>query len=294
MTMTDLLSVSSGVGIVSDIDERAVAKAALDAAEEQLRSLCASHAGTFVSVERRGQALEAALRELQVSVKEVEAQVEGTQQSLEQQDESDPNSLAALAEKHRVRRRTLLQHSSLLELLELPSLMDACVRSNLYEEALSIAAFANTLERRHTTTADQQHQQHQTHSTKSNVVVARVIDQIRARQSDLRRHLLHRLKQQVTMPQCLEIVTALRRLNSIDLEQQQQKQLDSSSLERAHAAMELRLQVDFLEARDAWLDSPTPNSGTSVFPTGNLSHGLHLPSRPSEQLLDTIERYRTR
>ncbi len=32
VTMTDLLSVSSGVGIVSDIDERAVAKAALEAA----------------------------------------------------------------------------------------------------------------------------------------------------------------------------------------------------------------------------------------------------------------------
>ena len=47
--------------------------------------------------------------------------------------------LADLAEKHRLRRRTLMQHSSLLELLELPSLMDACVRSSLYEDALSIA-----------------------------------------------------------------------------------------------------------------------------------------------------------
>ena len=37
---------------------------------------------------------------------------------------------------------------SLLELLELPSLMDACVRSNLYDEALSIAGLASTLERR--------------------------------------------------------------------------------------------------------------------------------------------------
>lgn len=249
LTMTNLHSLKS-----SDMDDREVAKATLDAAEEQLKSLCATHAGTFVAVERRGAALAAALAELQSSVKLVEPQVAAVQSSLE-----DGNSLASLSEKHRVRRRTLLQHSSLLELLELPSLMDACVRSNLYEEALSIASFANALERRH---------------TEKNTVVLRVIAQIRARQSDLRRHLLFRLKQNVTMPQCLEVVTALRRLNGIDLERK------SEDVERAHDAMELKLQVDFLEARDAWLDS-CPRTTVSAM-------------APTEQFLDTIERYRTR
>lgn len=247
--MASLLSLKS-----SEMDERLIAKAALDAAEEQLKSLCATHAGTFVAVERRGVALAAALADLEASVKQVEPQVVNAQGSLE-----EGNSLASLSEKHRVRRRTLLQHSSLLELLELPSLMDACVRSNLYEEALSIASFANTLERRH---------------TEKNAVVLRVIAQIRARQSDLRRHLLFRLKQNVTMPQCLEVVTALRRLNGIDLERQ------SEGIELIHDAMELKLQVDFLEARDAWLDSSPRTTGTATV--------------PSELFLDTIERYRTR
>lgn len=40
-------------------------------------------------------------------------------------------------------------HLQLVELLEVPQLMDACVRSDLLEEALSIATFASTLERRH-------------------------------------------------------------------------------------------------------------------------------------------------
>lgn len=248
--MTDLLSSPSP----SEMDERQVAKAALEAAEEQLRSLCATHAGTFVAVERRGVSLSLALADLQTKIKGVEPDVSNVQHSLE-----EGNSLADLSEKHRVRRRTLLQHSSLLELLELPSLMDACVRSNLYEEALSIASFANTLERRH---------------TEKNAVVLRVISQIRSRQSDLRRHLLFRLKQTVTMPQCLEVVTALRRLNSIDLEGQQE------DIDRRHAAMEFKLQVDFLEARDAWLDSSPRSAAASV--------------APSEQFLDTIERYRTR
>jgi hypothetical protein len=119
----------------------------------------------------------------------------------------------------------------------------------------------------------------------SNVVVTRVIAQIRSRQTDLRRHLLHRLKSHVTMPECLEVVTALRRLNSIDLERQSEV-----DLEAIHACAELRLQVDFLEARDAWLDStsaPVANSSSS-------SRSALLQFGSSEQLLDAIERHRTR
>lgn len=249
-----------------ELDERIVAKAAVDAAEEQLQSLCASHAGTFVSVERRAHAMEQALKDLQTTIKTVESKVAAAQQVLEQ-DEDKETSLATLSEKHRVRRRTLLQHSSLLELLELPSLMDACVRSSLYEEALSIAGFSNTLERRH---------------KDSNVVVTRVIEQIRSRQGDLRKHLLYRLKLPVTMPQCLEVVTALRRLSSIDLERQHE-----ANLERVHAAMEMKLHVDFLESRDSWLD--TINISNS---TGRAS--LNNTGSPEEHLLDAIERYRTR
>jgi hypothetical protein len=248
----------------------------------------ASHARTFVEVERRGRALEAALEGLLEKVHSVESEVVKTQQALEQEEEtSGEHSLAALSEKHRVRRRTLLQHSSLLELLELPSLMDACVRSNLYEEALSIAAFANTLERRH---------------TEKNPVVMKVISQVRSRQSDLRRYLLHSLKNPVTMPECLEIVTALRRLNSIDLERQSVS--ESSNLDRVHAAMELSLQVDFLEARDVWLDQPMSSSNNTLLGASATSSGTsssrsgskltQLHSSSSEHLLDTIERYRTR
>jgi len=59
----------------------------------------------------------------------LEEQVSDATQALDQEEDKE-DSLTALSEKHRVRRRTLLKHSSLLELLELPSLMDARVRSN--------------------------------------------------------------------------------------------------------------------------------------------------------------------
>jgi conserved oligomeric Golgi complex subunit 8 len=302
------------------VDEQAAAQAALDAAEEKLQSLCAAHAGTFVGVERRWRSTQGNLADLLAKISSAQEQVKVAARALDPEgviagDEakdaeskasvsssssSSSSSLAYLAEQHRLRRRTLLQHSSLLELLELASLMDACVRSSLYEEALSIAAFANTLERRHGggaggTGADPGPGPGP--SSGSNSVVTRVVQQIRGRQDDLRRHLLDRLKSQVTMPVCLEVVTALRRLNSIDLEGTSSSSSASASLERVHAAMEFTLQVEFLEARDAWLDS----SSTTSLPAGGLSMATAAsamaslgPMQPSEQVLDAIERYRTR
>ena len=42
-----------------------------------------------------------------------------------------------------------LLYYTMLELLEVPQLMDTCVRNELYDEALSLLGFSSTLERRH-------------------------------------------------------------------------------------------------------------------------------------------------
>ena len=64
-----------------------------------------------------------------------------------------------------------------MELLEVPQLMDACIRNNLYEEAVEIIAFANTLERRHLAphrrlAAQQQQQQEQMQKSTSSSAAA--------------------------------------------------------------------------------------------------------------------------
>jgi hypothetical protein len=287
----------------SSLDERALASAALDASEELLQSLTAQNAGVFVQTEHRSRDFRMALLELERAIETGCTQTEKTLHivSLYQHPSSTseekgstttgPNedrsrvSLAELSERHRLRRRTLLQHGSLLELLELPSLMDACIRSQdnhltLYEDALSIANFANTLARRH-------HHHHSsststTHNT--NTIVDNVIHQIRARQMDLRRHLLERLKGPVSMPECLEVVTAVRRLNAIQLEQQQLEEDTTTKdpshsgsvwLEITHERMEYQLQIDFLEHRDVW-----------CFGRGTAGSDATL--------MDRLERYRTR
>jgi hypothetical protein len=274
-----------------------------------------------VAAERRTTSIKIALRELlskivdetKPSAKRVgraldpEAKEDDEDEENEEEEKIQPASelLADLAEKHRLRRRTLMQHSSLLELLELPSLMDACVRSSLYEDALSIAAFANTLERRHL--MESQKQDSEQEQSKRGVVVAGVVSEIRRREADLRRQLIHRLRGDVTMPQCLEVVTALRRLNGVELERRGRGGKSSSGgagtdadyLESVHAAMELRLQVDFLEARDVWLEGGVSKVGSAqaavAAAASSNSNGLERgTSAQAEQILDGIERYRTR
>ena len=271
----------------TDLDERVIAQNALTSAAEHLKSLSSSHAPTFVAVEQRGEELKENLNTLLSSLIQSQPKVESAKEALVvnkdaqvrklTSEKNAASSLAMLADRHRLRRRTLLQHSALLELLELPSLMDACVRSNdLYDEALSIAAFANTLERRHLNTM-----LNSSNDMNDANVVQNVVTEIRRREMDLKRQLLARLRGDVTMPQCLEVVTSLRRLNGVELERAGTSfKTTAETLERVHATMELRLQVDFFEARDAWLDSPAPSTSNVL--------GY------SEILLESIERYRTR
>lgn len=268
-----------------DLDEQAIAATELKSAEDQLQSLCATHASTFVAVERRGAALTASLKNLLGALEGALPQVEEAKSCLEfDAKDGKENSLSVLTEKHRVRRRTLLQHSSLLELLELPSLMDACVRGHLYEEGLSIASFANTLERRHLINEDVK-----------NPIVENVVKDVRRREGDLRRDLLNRLRSDVTMPQCLEIVTALRRLNGVELERRSSNNSSNSSdLEKMHQNMEWRLQVNFLEARDIWLEGNATMPKKSGFTLSSKKRGGGAQGGNSEKLLDGIDMYRTR
>ena len=309
--------------MLHELDEQKAAQQSLAESEAHITSLCAQHVDLFVSIQRRSDHV---LQTLQDLVDTVDDAVQDSQvKTVVNEDEDEEGGMVTgcvvdvspmhmavelerqgealnkLAEKHKMRRRTLLQHSSLLQLLEIPSLMDACVRCKMYDECLSLASLANALERSHSLG--------KTGVTSNGVdvkntdVIISVVKDVRRKEDDLRRHLISRLRggnsnndqAHLSLPQCLEVVTALRRLNGIEIDRKHNSSKKAVSsrdeVERNHDLMELRLQVDFLEARDTWLESsvikPTTTSDSKMLdPTAT--------KRTTEPLLDLIEVYRTR
>lgn len=97
------------------------------------------------------------------------------------------------------RKRTslvLAKHTKLLEVLELPQLMETCVRNNHYEEALAIQHLTAKLNK----------------SRSSIPLVASVLDAIQVSLVWMLQQLLSKLKTQIQLPECLRIVGYIRRM----------------------------------------------------------------------------------
>ena len=110
-----------------------------------------------------------------------------------------------IAKNHGENVKTLTQHTHLLELLEIPQLVETCLRNALFEEALSLLSFANLLESRH---SDE--------SLDSNKIVRGVVNEVRECIPSLRSVLLRKLSGNLKLPECLSLVSHLKRLNQIE------------------------------------------------------------------------------
>ncbi|XP_022220868.2 conserved oligomeric Golgi complex subunit 8 [Drosophila obscura] len=125
---------------------------------------------------------------------------------------------AELNEQRRLNSITLQKNAQLLTILELPQLMERCIREGRYEEALELAAYVQKLG------------QHQGHIS----VVNSIVRAVEALWHTMLVQLVAQLRSDLQLPKCLQIVGYLRRM-------------------QAFGDNELKLK--FLQARDSWLTS---------------------------------------
>ncbi|KAF7057447.1 hypothetical protein CFC21_064715 [Triticum aestivum] len=156
----------------------------------------------------------------------VRAQLEGFDKHLEALVEEIPNltsgctefveSAHQILEERKLNQTLLANHSTLLDLLEIPQLMDTCIRNGNYDEALDLEASVSKISKLHPDLP----------------VIQGLAAEVKKTIQSLISQLLQKLRSNIQLPECLRIVAHLRRIG-------------------VFSESELRLQ--FLRCREAWL-----------------------------------------
>jgi len=161
-------------------------------------------------------------------------------------------SAQEISSHRRLTSLSLARHTTLLEVLELPQLMETVVRNGHYDEALQLSAYVARLVKR-----------------QPGVPVLEDIGRAVAVSLQLMlQQLLAQLRAPVQLPQCLKVISYVRRLDVFG---------------------EVELRLKFLQARETWLDSVIGGIGREE------GSGVHL-TRTMEvmrvHLFDIVTQYR--
>lgn len=143
----------------------------------------------------------------------------------------------------RLNSLTLTRNAELLEILEMPQLMESCLRSNQYNEALELSQYARQLGVKHGDIP----------------IISSIVAEIESSWSGMVGQVVGSLRGDLPLPRCLQLVGLLRSMD---------------------AFTEPELRIKFLQARDSWLQGllnaiPKEDPNLHITKTIELSR-IHL------------------
>ncbi|KAK8800477.1 hypothetical protein JH06_0992 [Blastocystis sp. subtype 4] len=151
--------------------------------------------------------------------------------------------------KYNQSKKALKYHSQLLELLEMPQLMDTCIRNNLHEEGLVLLRHANSLYTEHF--SEQSPESITPHS--GSAVILSIFKDMKAVGEQQEALLIRELETDITVPRCIEILNYLEenmalRLNTTVKRKEEGKSAHVGDLLTTDQLKQLK--TSFLNARN--------------------------------------------
>ncbi|UJR09209.1 hypothetical protein I4U23_013457 [Adineta vaga] len=124
---------------------------------------------------------------------------------------------------------TLQKYPQLLEILEIPQIMDTCVRNDYYDEALEIVTYCKRLERKFSLPLNKT-----TSNTTLHIpLITNIVSDVRLSLEYMLEQLINQLQTNIQLPACLRIMGFIRRMDIYN---------------------ELELRLCFLQARTHFLE----------------------------------------
>ncbi|CAK9017128.1 unnamed protein product [Durusdinium trenchii] len=167
-----------------------------DRCEREMEQLAIQNYSAFIGSAEVTQGVKKELSNVRTHLQEMIQALEPTQETIAELQ----SQASGLSIRRQALRKVLAQHTSVLELLELPQLLDACVRNQMYEESLELLAFCNSLL-----------QAHEARGEEIGVLTG-IKEQVAVQRANLKDALASQLKTDIHLPACVRIVGFLRRV----------------------------------------------------------------------------------